>query len=212
MLSAFCACAERALQVRYGRERAEVQRFRLLHVQLRLVAALEQPLGDLETALLQGGVLVCDAQPQLEGADGRVEAGGLRRHQHLHVIVLGDAREVGRIRRFDPAPELAPEVHLPGDVERRAVAVVRLARDVRRVLPDPERLAAQLLQLGIESTPGNAELRARLHDPRAGNTHARVRALRLGHHLIERRVVEDQPPRIVRHLRGRRRKRLSQLG
>ena len=189
--------AQGALQFGDGRDGAEVERLRLLHVQLGFVAALEKPFGDLEAALLQSGVLLREVQPFLDGADGRVETGGLRGDEHLHVVVLRDAGEVVRIRRLDAAPEPAPEVHLPGEVERETKAAARGARAVIRVPPDPQGLAIHLLELGKEAAPGDAKLRPGFDDPRAGNDDAGVGSLRLGYHLVEGRIVEDLPPLVT---------------
>jgi hypothetical protein len=44
---------------------------------------LEQPLGDLQAALLQRSIFTGNLQSQFDGADRTVEVGGLRCHQHL---------------------------------------------------------------------------------------------------------------------------------
>ena len=196
--------AQAALELGDRRQRAQVLRTRLLHVELGLVAAAEQAFGDLQAALLQRGVLVRDAQPQLGGADRCVQAGGLRRDQHLHVVVLRDAGEVGGIGRLDAAPELAPEVQLPGQVESQAAGPERRTRgrSLPR-LPDAQRLAAELLQLRIQRAAGDAELGARLHDAQAGGAHVGVQALRFGDQLVEHRVVEIAPPFVVAGLSAR---------
>ena len=195
--------AQGARQFGNGGNSAEVLRLRLLDVQFGLVAAREQPFGDLEAALLQGRVFVRDAQPLFERSDGCVEAGGLRRDQHLDVVVLRDAGEVTCVGGLDPAAVLAPEVHLPGDVECRAVAPERVVGPVRLALSSPECVTAQFLQLGIQAAPGDAELRAGFHDARAGHSHVRVRALCFSHDLVEARVLEDMPPLVTTRDRSR---------
>jgi hypothetical protein len=112
----------------------------LLHVELGLVAPLEQPLGDVEAALLQRGILARDHQPRLQGADRAVDARHLRGHQHLQVVVLRDAREIAGIRRLDAALELAPEVELPA-AWKPALAETALKSGPPRLISPPQSAA-----------------------------------------------------------------------
>ena len=111
---------------RDGRQRAQVLRLRLLQVQLGFLAAAEQLLGDLEAALLDGDVLAGDLDPQQGRAIGVVEVRHLRAQQHLHVLLVGDGSEEAGFGRFDAAPEAAPEIQLPGEVEAGAEGAVVL--------------------------------------------------------------------------------------
>ena len=67
-------------------------------------------------------------------------------------------------------------------------------------LPTRRACRVDLLQLRIQPAAGDAELGARLHDAQAGGAHARVQPLRLGHQLVEHRVVELAPPVVVARL------------
>ena len=165
--------AQDALQRGYGRQRAEILRLRLLHIQFGVVAALEQPLGDLQAASLQGGIFASDHEPRLHGADRTVEAGHLGGHQHLHVIVLGDAGEIAGVRGLDAAPELAPEIEFPADLKPAFKATAVSIRRTDLCSPRAERFAGCLLHLRVERAAGNPELRARFHDAHAGDAHVR---------------------------------------
>ena len=188
--------AQRALQLGNDGQRAQILRAGLLHVELGFVAALEQALGDLQAALLDRRVLVRDAKAKLGGADAAVQAGGLRRHQHLRIVVLRDAGEVAGVGRFDAAPVLAPEVHLPGDVEAGAGAPEGRVGAARLPLAGARGAGGNLLHLRVQATAGNAQQRSRFEDAHGSNANARVLALRLRHHLFEHRVAEVRPPGI----------------
>ena len=186
--------------LRDRRQGAQVERAGLLQVELGLVAAPKQALGDLEASLLQRGVLVRDAQAQLAGADARIEARGLRRDEHLEIVVLGDAREVLGVRRPRRRDGTCPRSPAPRrrrarcwrsrDPDRRAVALLR---------PDPQAVAAELLQLRVEVAAGDPELCARLEDAKARGAHAGIDALGLLHELLEHPVAELAPPLVDLH-------------
>ena len=76
---------------------------------------------------------------------------------------------------------------------------------VASAVADAKRLCVDLLQLRIQPAAGDAELRPRLHDAQAGGTYSRVQPLRLGHQLVEHRVVELAPPIVVAGLSATRR-------
>ena len=176
------------------RQRREVLRLGLLHVELRVVARLEQPLRDVEVALLERRILGGDAKPHLDGTDRDVQRGHLRGHQHLDVVVEGDAGPVAGIGGLDAALELAPEIELPAGAQP---GVERYRRGVRPALPvlaRPEHLSRRLLHLRIQRAAGDAELRARLHDPQAGRAHVGIDTQRLVHQSIEHGIVEATPP------------------
>ncbi|MNX77597.1 hypothetical protein D3C86_1091460 [compost metagenome] len=170
----------------------------LLQVQFVGLAAVEQALGDLVAALLDGGIVARDAQPGLGGAQRVVGFGHLGVQQHQHVFPIRFGREVGRVRGLDGAAETAPEVQLPADIETGAVlpeaAWPRIALRRPRRPGLIQRIGADDLGLGIAAAPGDAELRARFHDLQAGDPHAGVVGVGLGDQGVKNRVVEDAPP------------------
>jgi hypothetical protein len=183
-----------ALERRDRGQRAEVLGPGLLHVELGVVAAPEQPFGDVEVALLQRGALLGNHQSRLERPDRAVEAGHLRGHQHLQVVVLGDAGEVAGVGGFDAAPKAPPEVDLPADAsagaEGHAVAVRRAVAN----LAEAQHLAGHLLHLRKAGAAGDAELGTRLHDSKPGGAHVRIHPLRFGDQAVENGIVEAAPP------------------
>ena len=130
--------AKAALELRDGGQGSQVLGLGLLHVQLRFVAMLEQPLGDLQAALLQRGVFMGNLQPQFDGADRTVEVGGLRCHQHLQIVILRDAGKIAGIRSLDAAPEFAPEIDFPADAETGVVGREGEVPPGRLILADAE--------------------------------------------------------------------------
>ena len=194
-------CAQRilrlpqhALQLRDRGQRAEILGLRLLHIQLGIVAALEQQLRDVQAAFLKSGIFASDHQPRFHGPDRAVEGGHLRGHQHLHVIVLGDAGEIAGIRGLDAALELAPEIDFPADAEPGVQGHRSGIRCARPPLPCAEHGAGCLLHLRVERAAGNSELGARFHDAHAGDPHVGIHALRLGNQAVEHGIVEVAPP------------------
>ena len=165
-----------------------------MHIQFGLIAALEQTLRDLQAALLQGGILVGDAQTLFNDADRAIGGGYLRRHEHLHIVVLGNTGQVAGIGGLDAAPEFAPEINFPADIQPDAVGGERRVGSFGLMLPDPQDLAGKLLQLRIKGTAGDAQLSAGFHDAQAGGPNAGVEALRFGNQLVERWIVEIAPP------------------
>ena len=142
-------------------------------------------------------------QPRLQGADRAVEARHLRGHQHLQVVVLGDAGEVAGIRGLDAAPELAPEIELPADLEPATpFQKPRSGPSRRSVLADaehsPRRPAAPAGSSVLPAMPSWA--RASMMRRPAVRTFG-IHALRLGHQLLEHRVVEVAPPLVALHRR-----------
>ncbi|MNF56915.1 hypothetical protein D3C84_384200 [compost metagenome] len=168
-----------------------------MQVEFVALAAGEQPLGDLEAALLLLGVLAGDAQARLGGAQGEVGIRHLGTQQHQHVLVVGFGGEVGGIGRLDGAAEAAPEVQLPADVEAQAVlpevAVLRVA-PAGLVAVEVDAVGRGLLQLWVAAALGDAQLGARFHHPQAGDLQAGVVGVGLGDQPVEQRIVEDPPP------------------
>ena len=60
-------------------------------------------------------------------------------------------------------------------------------------------VGAGLLQLRITAALGDAQLRARLHDPQSGDPQAAIVGVGVGDQPVEHRIVEHRPP--LRHVR-----------
>ena len=172
---------------------AEVLGLGLLHVQLGAVAALEQPFGDLQAALLEAGILPGYVEASLHGADAHIELGHLGGHQHLDVIILGQGGEVVGIRRFDAAFELAPEVELPAEVEPGAIAAAGAAVAVAG-LSGLQELARAHSGLGAEQALGDAELGLGLEDPQTSYPDVRILSQRFLDQGTQHGIVEPVPP------------------
>ena len=185
---------QNALQLRDSRQRAQILGLCLLHIQFGVIAALEQQLGDFQAAFLKSGIFASDHQPHFHGTDRTVEGGHLRGHQHLHVIVLGNAGEIAGVRGLDAALELAPEIDFPADAEPGVQGQRRGIRCARPPLPCAENCACCLLHLRVERAAGDSELGARFHDAHTGDPHAGIHALRLVNQLGEHGIVEVAPP------------------
>ncbi len=183
-----------ALQLRNAGQRTQVLALGLLHVEFRVIATLEPPLGDLQAARLNCSVLASDLQTHLEGTNRRIQGRDLRRHQHLHIIVLRQTGKITGIGGLDTAPELAPQVEFPADTEAQPIAAEGTVRPTVLTLPDAQCVAAELLHLRVERAPGDTEIGARLENPQAGNAYIGVAAQRLVDQRIEHWVVEAAPP------------------
>ena len=193
-----------ALDLGNAAEGAQVLGLGLLQIEFGVVAAVEQPFGDLEAALLQFGVVAGDLQARLGGAQGEIAVGHLRAQQHQHVFVVGLGGEVAGVGGLDGTTEAAPEVQLPAHVETGTVlpetAVLRIA-PTGLVAVQVQAVGAGLLHLRVAAALGDAQLGAGFDNPQAGNLQARVVRIGLGDQAVEHRVGEHRPPLLVVSLR-----------
>ncbi len=188
--------AQAGLELGNAGQGAQVLGPGLLHVQLGAVAALEQSLGDLQAAPLDAGILPGDLEPGLQGTDAHIELGHLGGHQHLDVVILGQAREIAGIRRLDSALELAPEVEFPAEVEAGAVAAAGAAVAAPG-LTCLEKFCRSHRRLGAEQALGDAKLGLGLEDPQAGDPHVRILEEGLLHQGAQHGIVQVVPPSSV---------------
>ena len=120
--------AERVLRLTQpclqGRDRrlgTEQQGLGLLHVELGSGAVAEANVRDLEAALLDFDVLPGNGQPLLESADDHVQVRCVGGQGDQDSVVIGDGCEQSGVGGLDAAPELAPEIDLPADLNPRVV-------------------------------------------------------------------------------------------
>ena len=139
-------------------------------------------------------------QPRLQRADRAVQAGHLRGHQHLQVVVLGDAGEVAGVRGLDAAPEPAPEIELPADAQPGAEGHRGGVRRAGAVCsPTPSSSPVTCCTCGYSVLPAIPSwARASMMRRPAVRTLG-FDPLRLGDQLVEHGIVEAAPPRLQRH-------------
>ncbi|MNS57052.1 hypothetical protein D3C72_899290 [compost metagenome] len=203
-----------AFELGDGAQGAEVLGTRLLQIQLVGLAAAEQPLGDLEAAMLQRRVVARDAQARFGGAQRVVGLGHLRVQQDQHIVTIGLRREVGGIGGLDGPREAPPEVEFPADIEVGAVLPEAAVGGIAAPGLAPvrvEHVGAHLLHLRKAAALGDAELGARFQHAQAGDLEPGVVGIGLGHQPLERRVGKDLPPLAEVRLCARLRHRVDGL-
>jgi hypothetical protein len=116
--------------------------------------------GDLQALALELEVVFRHREPLPGGEDEQVVPGHLGDQRHRDTVISGDAGIEGCRRRFDLAPETAPDIDLPAEVEAEFVYI-----KVGTVGALPLGQAADILLLGKLAADGDQKLLARLEHP-----------------------------------------------
>lgn len=181
------------------------QRRRLRRVDVADRTLFRATHGDVVALALDLRVRLRDGNPLLRRTDADVVGGDLGEQRHEDVVVVGDGGQHLRVGRLDVAPEAAPQVELPRDVEARQELVeAQIGRRDERVLAgdDPSIAADGTLRLREERPDGDATPCLRFEDADAGGLQRRVLVPRLDDECGEGGIVERLPPASDR-LRGR---------
>ena len=127
---------ELGLQLRDRRLGLAEDILRLIDGKLACGAAAEPRLGDLQRLKLLDDVVAGDLDLPLRRADADIGCRHVAEQRHQHVVVGRDRGEIGGVSGLDPAPELAPEIELPGCPGAQIVGpeIARPERDRRRFI------------------------------------------------------------------------------
>ncbi|HEY2620180.1 MAG TPA: hypothetical protein VGI78_22765 [Acetobacteraceae bacterium] len=176
---------------------------RLERIERGCRAAMETISRDLQRLPLLYDVLARDIDLLLQRADSDIGRGNVAQQSHQHIVVGGDRGQIRCIGRFHAAAELAPQIHLPGNLgtERSAPVILEFMLRVRGRIDLTglviAHIRANLLRLRVELADRNAKRGARFEHPGAGGHQSEILPVRQFDQPIQRGVVERRPPLLI---------------
>ena len=189
------------LEERHLRFRRVQERRRLCGIDFGHRAVLGAQRRDVEARALQLGVAPRHVELRLRGADADVVRRDLGEEGHEDVVVVGIRGEQLGIRGLDAAPELAPHVELPGDVETgEEVVEVPLRRHDEEVLARDVPAVGRhgVLDLGEERADRDASPCLGSQHPSASRLQRGVLPVALDDQVRQDGIPERFPPRADR--------------